>query len=95
MRPLPRYASVGNAVAALAAVVRDRLGRPANVDLALSALTVGGGLRPDAGMVIFAVARTSGWLAHIADEYRQPPLRLRPQARYTGTDASGAAVRRA
>jgi citrate synthase len=37
--------------------------------------------------VIFALGRTAGWIAHIVEEYAQPPLRLRPESRYTGPRA--------
>jgi citrate synthase len=56
----------------------------ANVDLALAALTVAGGMAPDAGEAIFAVARTAGWIAHAMEEYAEAPLRMRPSGRYTG-----------
>ena len=36
------------------------------------------------GEVIFATARTVGWMVHALDEYAQPPLRLRPVGRYVG-----------
>jgi citrate synthase len=84
MRPLPRYARVLDAVDALTRVVRARVERPANIDLALAALAVGADMSAGSGTVLFAIARTAGWIAHIADEYAQQPLRLRPQARYTG-----------
>ena len=37
----------------------------------------------NAGEVIFAVARTVGWLAHAIEEYKHR-LRYRPRAVYTG-----------
>ena len=80
----PRHAGVAAAVDAVAAVMRDRTGAHPNVDLALGALTVACGMRDDAGEVLFATARTVGWLVHALDEYAQPPLRLRPVGRYVG-----------
>lgn len=38
----------------------------------------------DAGALIFAVARTAGWIAHAIAEESEPPLRLRPRGRYVG-----------
>ena len=55
-----------------------------NIDLALAVLAVGTGMPAEAGEVIFAVARTGGWITHALDEYQQPPLRLRPVGRYIG-----------
>ncbi|ANF33291.1 hypothetical protein A0130_04685 [Leifsonia xyli] len=80
----PRHARVTEAVEAVTAVMRDRTGAHPNVDLALGALTVACGMRDDAGEVLFATARTVGWLVHALDEYAQPPLRLRPVGRYVG-----------
>lgn len=68
--------------------VRDVIGERAelmpNVDLALGALTYLAQMPTDAGEVIFATARTAGWLAHAMEEYRETPLRFRPRARYVG-----------
>ncbi|NJP66863.1 citrate synthase [Streptomyces spiramenti] len=60
--------------------------RPAfgNVDLALAVLSVGCGMQPEAGQVVFAVARTSGWVAHALEEYTEPAMRLRPSGQYRG-----------
>ena len=80
----PRHEQVTGAVDAVASVMRDRTGAHPNVDLALGALTVACGMRDDAGEVLFATARTVGWLVHALDEYAQPPLRLRPVGRYVG-----------
>ncbi|MEV8212211.1 citrate synthase [Leifsonia sp. NPDC077715] len=80
----PRHARVAEAVDTVATVMRDRTGAHPNVDLALGALTVACAMRDDAGEVLFATARTVGWLVHALDEYAQPPLRLRPVGRYVG-----------
>ncbi|NJQ04921.1 citrate synthase [Streptomyces lonarensis] len=55
-----------------------------NVDLALATLSVGCGMQPEAGQVVFAVARTSGWVAHALEEYAEPAMRLRPTGHYRG-----------
>jgi len=65
---------------ALTEAVEHRLAMPPNVDLGLAVLTAAAGLDADAGPVIFAVARTAGWLAHVAEEYQAPPLRFRARA---------------
>ncbi|MEZ0492506.1 citrate/2-methylcitrate synthase [Kineococcus sp. TBRC 1896] len=48
-----------------------------NVDLALAAHALSRGLPPHAGELVFAVARTAGWVAHALEEYRAPALRFR------------------
>lgn len=80
----PRHAAVTGAVRAVCDVVRERTGAHPNVDLALGAVTLALGMRDDAGEVVFATARTVGWIVHAIDEYAQRPLRLRPVGRYTG-----------
>ncbi|MCK9875932.1 MerR family transcriptional regulator [Frankia sp. Ag45/Mut15] len=62
---------------------RERAPHP-NIDLALAVLTLAAGMPADAGEVIFAVARSSGWLAHALEEYQERPLRLRPRGVYVG-----------
>jgi citrate synthase len=57
--------------------------RPPNVDLVLGLLAVGTDMAPGAAEAIFALARTVGWLAHAAEEYRNP-FRYRPRASYVG-----------
>lgn len=79
-----RHAEVTAAVKAISDVVRERTGAHPNVDLALGALTFATGMRDDAGEVVFATARTVGWIVHALDEYAQRPLRLRPVGRYVG-----------
>ncbi|NEN06033.1 hypothetical protein G3T36_09110 [Diaminobutyricibacter tongyongensis] len=59
-----------------------RTGAHPNVDFALAALTLATGMAADAGEVIFATARSVGWIAHALAEYREQPLRLRPVGRY-------------
>ncbi|ONH24995.1 citrate synthase [Pseudofrankia asymbiotica] len=74
-------------VAAVDAVVRAAAGNGeahANIDLALAAFTLLTGMPAEAGEVIFAVARTAGWIAHALEEYQEPALRLRPHDVYTG-----------
>jgi citrate synthase len=55
-----------------------------NIDLALGALTYLARMPVDAGEMIFAIARTAGWLAHAMEEYEESPLRFRTRDRYIG-----------
>lgn len=68
----------------LVLIMRER-GLPfPNIDFAIASLAARYDMIPNAGEVIFAIARTVGWLAHAAEEYRHR-LRYRPRAVYTGT----------
>ena len=69
-------------VAAIVARTADRIPVAPNVDLALGALTYCTGMDRAAGEVIFAIARTAGWLAHALEEYDEAPIRFRPVGRY-------------
>ncbi|HWS33195.1 MAG TPA: citrate/2-methylcitrate synthase [Actinoplanes sp.] len=64
--------------------MRTRSGTAANVDLALAALALEYRMPAEAGEVIFAVARTAGWLAHALEEYGDRPMRFRPSGTYAG-----------
>jgi citrate synthase len=68
----------------LLAAAGDPTGGPPNIDLVLAAFVVATDMVRGASEAIFAVARTAGWLAHAAEEYRNP-LRFRPRGSYTGT----------
>jgi citrate synthase len=81
--PLPDGGRALEAVEALRHAMRSTRLQP-NVDLALGALAVAADLPHDAGSLVFAVARSAGWIAHAQREYEEPPLRLRPRGRYTG-----------
>lgn len=83
---LDRMPEAADAVAAAREVcaVATRQAAPPNVDLALAALSVGTGMRADAGETIFAISRTAGWIAHALEEYAEAPLRLRLSAKYAG-----------
>lgn len=69
-------------VASVVALTTERIPAAPNVDLALGALTYISGMSPDAGEVIFAIARTAGWVAHALEEYDETPIRFRPVGRY-------------
>jgi citrate synthase len=55
-----------------------------NVDFALGAMTVALDLRPGSGELVFAIARTAGWIAHGIEAGAHPPVR--PRVRYVGPD---------
>ncbi len=53
-----------------------------NVDLGLAAITWAMDLPPEAGQILFTVARISGWIAHYLEELGERPLRYRARAVY-------------
>lgn len=63
--------------------VREQLGKEPNLDVGLAAIAYALGLPPGSGSTIFAVSRTSGWIAH-AIEQRMYGGMIRPRARYIG-----------
>lgn len=70
--------------AALAEAGEELLGEPANLDFSLAALAAAYDLPDDAPMVIFALARTVGWLAHAMEQVVSGDL-IRPRAHYAGS----------
>jgi citrate synthase len=58
-------------------------GEIANVDYALTALTVALDLPANAAFLMFAVGRCAGWLAHALEQLQTGRL-IRPRARYIG-----------
>jgi citrate synthase len=66
------------------AIVR-RTGLRANVDYYLTVVYLAAGLPVAAFAPLFAVARTSGWIAHVLEQARDPEL-IRPRATYVGPD---------
>jgi len=69
-------------VASVVARTSQRIPVAPNVDFALGALTYLSNMSRDAGEVVFAIARTAGWLAHALEEYDEAPIRFRPVGRY-------------
>ncbi|GLQ55286.1 citrate synthase [Devosia nitrariae] len=69
--------------AAVRKVGEEIFGDRVNVDFALAALTSAHRLPDDAPLVVFAVARTVGWLAHAVEQAVGGSL-IRPRARYVG-----------
>ncbi|MYM93652.1 citrate synthase family protein [Duganella vulcania] len=72
------------AVLAIGERVATRLGMPANADFALAAMSVVCGWPPAAGEILFALARSAGWIAHAAEQIASGSM-IRPRARYVGT----------
>ncbi|WP_295535269.1 citrate synthase [uncultured Pseudacidovorax sp.] len=67
------------------------MGEKANVDFALAALTTAHRLPPHAPLVLFALARAVGWIAHALEQQATGTL-IRPRARYTGRAPGATAV---
>jgi citrate synthase len=68
------------------AIARQALlltGELPTVDFALVSLSRGLALPDDAAIMIFAIGRTVGWIAHAIEQYRANSL-IRPRAHYTG-----------
>jgi citrate synthase len=67
----------------LAAVGEEVTGERPNVDFALAAMTAAHDLPREAPLIIFALARSVGWLAHALEQVSGGEL-IRPRARYVG-----------
>lgn len=76
--------------AAAAAGLRLTGLRP-NVDFALAAAATGLQLPQSAGLGLFIIGRTVGWIAHAIEQYESGTL-IRPRARYIGPPPNEAAV---
>ncbi|HEY4254328.1 MAG TPA: citrate synthase [Roseomonas sp.] len=68
---------------ALAAAAEAASGQAPNIDFALAAACRALGLPEAAALVIFAVARGAGWIAHALEQRAEPRL-IRPRAEYVG-----------
>ncbi|WP_228895654.1 citrate synthase family protein [Pseudoduganella aquatica] len=84
MRPLPQAAGV-LALAARAAAIK---GAEPNSDYALAALELVLDLPAHSGIILFALARSAGWLAHAAEQAADGAM-IRPRARYVGHYSAG------
>jgi citrate synthase len=65
------------------------IGELPNVDFALAVLAASTRLPRDAPFILFAVARSVGWIAHALEQSQSPGL-IRPRARYVGPAVSAA-----
>src|SRR6185312_10890210 len=63
------------------------IGELPNVDFALAALAASAALPRDAPFVLFALARSVGWIAHALEQSQNADL-IRPRARYVGPPLS-------
>jgi citrate synthase len=64
-------------------VVEELVGERPNIDFALAAMTRAYRLPKQAPLVVFALARSVGWLAHALEQVTTGRL-IRPRARYVG-----------
>ncbi len=67
----------------LVQAVHEMTGEHPTIDFALALLARHLGLGADAPLGLFAVGRTTGWMAHALEQYASGKL-IRPRARYTG-----------
>jgi citrate synthase len=68
---------------ALAAAARDQAGELPSIDFALALLAHTCRLPTDAPLLLFALGRCAGWLAHALEQVQTGQL-IRPRARYVG-----------
>ena len=71
------------------ALVRERALPAPNVDMGLASLVWAAGGPPAACEVVFAVARSAGWVAHHLEELGETPLRFRARAVSVGAGDPG------
>jgi citrate synthase len=70
----------------IAALVKEKKGLLPNVDFYSASVYTYLGIPRDLFTLVFAISRTSGWLAHIMEQHENNRL-IRPRARYTGKTA--------
>ena len=75
----PMYRAIGEAGEAIS-------GEKPNIDFVLSALSETFSLPPDAPLILFALARSVGWVAHALEQIATGQL-IRPRATYIGNPA--------
>ncbi|WP_219118234.1 citrate synthase family protein [Janthinobacterium sp. UMAB-56] len=71
------------AILALCTAAGELLDSKPNADLALAAMELAFDWPEGAGMAVFALARSAGWIAHAAEQAASAAL-IRPRARYVG-----------
>jgi citrate synthase len=64
--------------------VREQSGKEPNLDVGLAAISYALDLPAGSGSAIFAVSRTSGWIAHAIEQRLYGGGIIRPRARYIG-----------
>jgi len=81
-----------SAFAELAAIGHDLTGEEPNIDYALAALCAAYSLPNHTPFLLFALARSVGWMAHALEQASTGTL-IRPRAAYTGPPPESAAPR--
>jgi citrate synthase len=76
----PRQMDLAEAIARQA---QRLIGEPPTIDFALVCLARALEFPQEAAIMIFAIGRTVGWLAHAIEQYQMDAL-IRPRARYSG-----------
>lgn len=79
----PSAAPGAATVLPVCAALAERLGAAPNADLALAALELACAWPPSAGLILFALARSAGWIAHAAEQAATGVM-IRPRSRYVG-----------
>jgi citrate synthase len=64
-------------------VMADAGGVHPNIDFAIGAMGATLRMLPGAGLAVFVLGRTAGWIGHAMEQYRSGQM-IRPRARYTG-----------
>ena len=72
---------------AMADTSHEATGLFPNLDFGLATLAAIWKLGPEQALGLFAIGRTAGWLAHVAEQ-AETGILIRPRARYTGPDPS-------
>jgi citrate synthase len=75
--------SRSHAVLRIGSAISDLVGRKPNFDFSLGAVAVMLDLPRGAGLGIWLIGRTVGWIAHAMEQYASETL-IRPRARYGG-----------
>ncbi|MES2016231.1 MAG: citrate synthase family protein [Pseudomonadota bacterium] len=83
LRSSPSLTQKGGAILELNAAACKLHGAAPHADLALAALEIACGWPQSAGMILFALARAAGWIAHAAEQVESGAM-IRPRARYVG-----------
>jgi citrate synthase len=80
---LMRHRKLSGMFTEVRAAAEDLTGEPRNVDFALAALADALALPRETPFVMFALARSVGWIAHALEQTATSQL-IRPRARYIG-----------